>query len=425
MKSIRTFICLAMLMMVFPGSGSTQENPFKLVLQGFIETALKNNPELKAFQHRIKAAQEVPSQASSLDDPILEFQLKNMPVNTFDLSQESATQKQFTLSQKLPYPGKRGLKSEIAEKNIDITQQDLQEAKLTITRDVKLAFYELCFVLSAMTITKENKTLLEQFVLITESKYSVGKGLQQDVLKAQVELSKIMERLIELEKLEGIEKAKLNSLMNLLPQEALTILHGIAKTDFNYTVQKLQDIAEEHRPLLSKIRSLKARYGISKKLAEKEHYPDFNIGFKYSQREGTRLIDRPDLVSAFVGINIPIWYKTKQSHRVSETAYKVEMAGETYNKAKNQIFLKIKELVDRERQGIKTLQLIEQGILPQARQSLESALAGYTVDKLDFLTLLNNQVTLFNWQIKYHRELTDYEKNLAMIEQSAGKNLFN
>ena len=289
---------------------------------------------------------------------------------------------------------------------------------------MKLAFYELCFVLEATNITKENKTLLEQFVVIAESKYSVGKGLQQDVLKAQVELSKIMERLIELQKLEGFEKAKLNSLMNLLPQEDLMIPHGIGKTDFNFTVEKLQAIAEKHRPLLSKILSLKERYGSSKKLAEKEYYPDFNVGLKYGQRDGTQMIDRPDFVSAFVGINIPIWYKTKQSRRVSETAYKVEMASETYNKAKNQIFLNLKKLVDKEQQGSRTLGLIEQGILPQARQSLESALAGYSVDKVDFLTLLDNQLTLFNWQIKYHRELTDYEKNLAVIEQSAGKNLF-
>ncbi len=411
-------------LLVFPGIASAQENPFKSVLQSFIKIALENNPEIKEFQHRIKAAQEIPSQVSSLDDPILRFQLMNMPIDTFDFAQENMTQKQFSLSQKMPYPGKLGLKAEIADKNVAITQQDLEEAKLSIARDVKLAFYELCFVLSATTITQENKTLLEQFVAIAESKYSVGKGLQQDVLKAQVELSKIMEQLIELKKLGRIEKARLNSLMDLLPQEALTIPHGIAKTNFSFTVQELQAIAQKSRPLLAKILSLKERYESSKKLAEKEYYPDFNVGFNYGQREGTRNIDRPDFVSAWVGINIPIWYKTKQSRRVSETAYKVEMARETYNKAKNQIFLAIKELVDKERQGSQTLALIEQGILPQARQSLESALAGYTVDKVDFLTLLDNQVTLFNWEIEYHRELTDYEKNLAKIEQSAGKNLF-
>lgn len=424
MKSIRFLMFLGILMMVFPGSGSTQENLFKSVLQGFINKALENNPAIKEFQNRIKAVQEIPSQVSSLDDPILQFQLMNMPVDTFDFSQEPMTQKQFSLSQKLPYPGKLGLKAEIAGKNITITEQDLEETRLTITRDVKLAFFELCFVLAVTSITQENKTLLEQFVTIAESKYSVGKGLQQDVLKAQVELTKIMERLIELQKLEGFEKAKLNSLMNLLPQDALVIPHGIVKTDFNFTVEKLQSIAEKHRPLLSKILSLKERYGVSKKLAEKEYYPDFNVGLNYGQREGTGMIDRPDFVSAWVGINVPIWYKTKQSRRVLETAYKVEMAGETYNRAKNQIFLKIKELVDKERQGNKTLQLIEQGILPQARQSLESALSGYSVDKVDFLTLLSNQETLFHWQIKYHRELTDYEKNLAEVEHSAGKNLF-
>ncbi len=424
MKSIPIILLWGLVFAASPNFINAEENPFKGVLHKFIATALENNPEIKEFQNRIKAVQEVPSQVSSLDDPILQFQLMNLPVDTFDFDQENMTQKLFSLSQKLPYPGKLGLKAEIAGKNIEITEQDLEEVKLSITRDVKLAFYELCFVLAATNITQENKTLLAQFVTIAESKYSVGKGLQQDVLKAQVELTKIMEQLIEFRKLEEIEKAKLNSLMNLLPQEALTIPHGISKTDFTFTVQKLQNIAEKHRPLLSKIRFLKERYGSSKKLAEKEYYPDFNVGFKYGKREGTRTIDRPDFFSAWVGINIPIWYKTKQSRRVSETGYKVEMASETYNKAKNQIFLNLKKLIDKERQGGKTLQLIEQGILPQARQSLESALAGYSVDKVDFLTLLSNQVTLFNWQIRYHRELTDYEKNLAAIEQSAGKNLF-
>ena len=189
-----------------PNLVNAEENNFKAVLNNFITTALKNNPAIKEFQYRIKAAEEVPSQVSSLDDPILQFQLKNMPVDTFDLSQESATQKEFTLSQKLPYPGKLGLKAEIAGKNIAITRQDLEEARLTITRDVKRAFYELCFVLEATNITQENKTLLEQFVTIAESKYSVGKGLQQDVLKAQVELTKVMARLIELQNCRGLKR---------------------------------------------------------------------------------------------------------------------------------------------------------------------------------------------------------------------------
>ncbi|UCD12293.1 MAG: TolC family protein [Nitrospinaceae bacterium] len=110
---------------------------------------------------------------------------------------------------------------------------------------------------------------------------------------------------------------------------------------------------------------------------------------------------------------------------MAEESYRVDVVGDAYHKARNQTFLRIKELLDKEKKGAETLKLIQKGILPQARQSLESALAGYSVDKVDFLTLLNNQVTLFDWELKYHRELTDYEKNLAELEQVAGRALFD
>ena len=102
----------------------------------------------------------------------------------------------------------------------------------------------------------------------------------------------------------------------------------------------------------------------------------------------------------------------------------MDVAQEAYNKARNQIFLGIKKLIDQEAKSSETLTLIKTAILPQARQSLESALAGYGVDKVDFLSLLDTQATLLDWEIKYHRELADYEQNLANLEQTVGKSLF-
>ncbi|NIQ01228.1 MAG: TolC family protein, partial [Nitrospinaceae bacterium] len=110
--------------------------------------------------------------------------------------------------------------------------------------------YELCFILVALDITRQNKTLLEQFVSIAETKYSVGKGIQQDVLKAQVELSKILDELILLQKRKESEQAQLNSLMDRLPQEPLVIPHGIKKAPFDFSIVELQRMAEDHRPLL-------------------------------------------------------------------------------------------------------------------------------------------------------------------------------
>jgi outer membrane protein, heavy metal efflux system len=427
----KVFLTLIILLLVFSNSCAwAEEVEFQRKLKEFISIALENNPALLEAQYRIKASREVPPQAGSLDDPVLRFGLSNLPVDTFAFDERVATTKDITFSQKLPFPGKLGLRTEIANKNVGVAEQSYDDLKLKIIRDVKRSYFELCFVLAAIEITQQNKKLLEQFVTIAETKYSVGKGIQQDVIKAQVEFSKIMNELIAFNKRKETEQGKLNSLMNLLPQTPIRIPHGISKSAFNYKIEELQKLSEEHRPVLEQIRLTKERYQVSRKLAQRDYYPNFNVGFKYGQRDDGRVggngafQNRPDFVSAFVGVNIPIWHKTKQSRKVAEQAYKVDVAQEAYNKARNQIFLGIKTLMDQEAKSAETLTLIKTAILPQARQSLESALAGYGVDKVDFLTLLNNQVTLLDWEIKYHRELADYEKTLAELEQTVGKGLF-
>ncbi len=430
MKS-KVLLILTILLLLIPNSNvAAEEIGFRGKLKEFISIALKNNPELLEVNNRIKVFKEIPSQAGSLDDPVLRFGLSNLPVNTFSFDEHVGTTKDITLSQKLPFPGKLGLRTDIANKNVGIAEQSYDDLKLRIIRDVKQSYYELCFVLAAIEITQQNKKLLEQFVTIAETKYSVGKGIQQDVIKAQVELSQIMDELIALNRRKETEQGRLNTLMDLLPQTPLNIPHGITQSSFGYKIEKLQKLAEEHRPVLEQIRLTKERYQVARKLAKKDYYPNFNVGFKYGQREDGRaggtgaFQNRPDFISAFVGVNIPIWYKTKQSRKVAEQSYRVDVAQEAYNKARNQIFLSIKEIMDKEAKSSKTLKLIKTAILPQARQSLESALAGYGVDKVDFLSLLDTQVTLLDWEIKYHRELADYEQTLAALEQVVGKGLF-
>ncbi len=430
MKSKVLLILTTVLLFASTSNVAAMEMNFQGTLKEFISIALKNNPGLLEAQNRIKVFKEIPSQAGSLDDPVLRFGLSNLPVSTFAFDEYVATTKDITISQKLPFPGKLGLRIDKAKKNVGIAEESYDDLKLKIIRDVKQSYFELCFVLAAIEITKQNKKLLEQFVTIAETKYSVGKGIQQDVIKAQVELSKIMNELIVLNKRKETEKGRLNSLMNLLPQSPLSIPHGITKSSFNFKIEELQGLAEKHRPVLEQIRLTKERYQIARQLAKKDYYPDFNVGFRYGQREDGRaggtgtFQNRPDFVSAFVGVNIPIWYKTKQRRKVAEESYKVDVAQEAYNKARNQIFLGIKKLMDQEAKSSETLSLIKTAILPQARQSLESALSGYGVDKVDFLSLLDTQVTLLDWEIKYHRELADYEQTLANLEQTVGKSLF-
>ncbi|MBI4383567.1 MAG: TolC family protein [Nitrospinae bacterium] len=418
-KIILVFMCW--IVALTPPAWGAGPNKFQENLNRFIAEALENNPEILEATVEIKAVREVPKQAGSLDDPALMFELMSVPVDTFSFSQEDMTQKQVSLSQRLPFPGKLGLKTEIARKDVEIAESNLEELKLRIAREVKTSYYELCFIMEATDIVRHNQGLLKQFVVIAESKYAVGKGVQQDVLKAQVELSKNMDELIQLAQRRKTEEARLNSLMNRLPQAPISISHGIEKSEFGFTTEDLQKQAENDRPFLKGLKSLVQRAKSSKSLAKREYYPDFDIGFRYGQRESSSMAERPDFVSGFVSVNIPLWYESKQSRKLAQETFKMDMAQETYKKAKNQVFLQIKEGMDELQKGESLLKLIDKGIIPQARQSLESALSGYTVDKVDFLTLLDNQVTLFKWEIQHHRELTDYQKNLAKMEHLVGK----
>ena len=397
---------------------------FKETLSSFIKEAKSKNPEISEGKNRINIFKEIPPQAGSLKDPELMLGLVNLPVDSFSFRQEAMTQKQIQVSQKFPFPGTLSLRVQAADQDVSIAKANHDDVILKIVREVKTTFYELFYINSTIEITRQNKVLMKQFITIAEGKYSVGKGIQQDVLKAQVELSQIMDELIGLNQLKQAESAKLNVLMNRLPQAELNIPHGLIQSPFKFKLEKLQKMAENKRPFLKAIKSSIDKFKIKKQLAEKKYYPDFNVSLRYGQRQDSMVASHPDFVSAFVGINIPIWHKTKQSRKVLEENFRIQTFRDVYNKAKNQIFLAIKIALDKEAKGSKLIKLIKSGIIPQARQSLESALAAYSVDKVDFLTLIDNQVTLLKWEIKYHRELTDYEQNLAMLENLVGKELF-
>jgi outer membrane protein TolC len=422
----RVILIILTLLLFAPEVGATDKHAghFKQTLNKFIETAKKQNPSLLEANNKINIYKQIPDQRSSWKDPMLTFGLANLPVDTFSFRQEAMTQKQIQVTQEIPFPGKMALRKEAADKDVSIAKWNLKELELNIIRQVKESFYELCFINSALETTQQNKILLKQFVTIAESKYSVGKGIQQDVLKAQVELSKIMDELIELRQLQANETGKLNILMNRLPQDPLEIPHGLTQTKFKFDIKSLQDLAEKNRPFLQGIQSTINKFTITKKLAEKEYYPNIRVGVRYGQREDSPTQEHPDFVSGFIGVNIPIWFATKQRKKVAEENYRILTAKDSYNAARNDVFLKIKLILDKEIKGQKLISLIKTGIIPQAKQSLESALAAYSVDKIDFLTLIDNQVTLLKWEIKYHRQLTDYEQNLSALEHVVGQPLF-
>lgn len=400
-----------------------------LNLDTLIEEALTNNPEIKAFENRWNAFKERPSQAGSLEDPKLTLGISALPIDTFRFGDWDMTQKQISLSQQFPYPGKLKLRSEIAEHQADATGFEFEDKKIQTIRAVKDTYYQLFFIDRSTEITEKNKKLLEQLVKIAEVKYSVGNGLQQDVLLAQVELSKIIEDLITLKQKRKTSESRMNTLLYKDPRADLGKTADIEKTEFNHTLEELMTRAIKKRPLLESLKALIESADASYKLAKKEYYPDFNVGLSYGQREGGRTklgmnVDRPDFVSGFVTVNIPLYFKTKQDKRVAQSIAEKSFSEERFNSLKNEIYFQLKDLMADEEKGNGLINLYKTGILPQAKQSLESSISGYQVDKVDFLTMLQNWVTLFKYENEYYKVLSDYEKTLASLEMIVGERLF-
>jgi len=424
MKKVLILSCILSIVFISFNRVQAQEEVKRLELKQLIADALNNNPELTAHQEGLKAYGERPAQEGALEDPRLTIGVMSLPVDTFDFNQEDMTTKQVELMQRLPFPGKLGLKKEMATKEYLAASQGVEEKKLEIIKKVKTLYFDFYFVNKALEVTEKNRELLGTLTKITETKYSVGEGIQQDVLKAQVELSKVVEESITLKQQKETIKAELNSLLNRLPQSPLPDPPEIEITPVSLSLEKLQEIALDKSPRLNRLAQMIEKNKVAYSLAKKDYYPDFDVAVSYGQRNDSRLVDRSDMVSASVSIPLPLWYKNKQDKKVEESHCSVNVAQAEHVAAKNEIFYRIKDLTAKEEKQKALIDLYKTGIIPQARQSLDSAIAGYRVNKVDFLTLLDNRMTLYNYEVFYHQTLADYEKNLAELEEVTGETFF-
>jgi outer membrane protein TolC len=391
-----------------------------LRLESLVQEALAVNPEIKAEGKKWEAARERPPQEGSLDDPMLSFDIENLPTNTFAFDQQDMTMKRLSISQTFPFFGKLRLRKEVAQREANAIGQSYRDKRNEVVRRVKEIFYELYAIDRSLEVVEKNRDLLRQMVRIAETTYSVGKGLQQDVLKAQVELSKLVDDVIRLEQGRLAAGARLNAILNRPPQTPLGRTQEVLKDEVRLDLQDLQARALENRPLLKGLQEEIERTKAASAFARRQYFPDLTMSLGYAFRDNAGLERRPDFFSAGFTINIPLYFRTKQERQVAETLARTDSAREQYQTARNEVLSLVRALLSDIEKGDKLIDLLQTGLIPQARLSLNSAVAGYQVGKVDFLTMLDNQVTLFNFEKEYYRVLAEYQSNLARLEWVVG-----
>ncbi len=382
-----------------------------------------DNPGLSAMRARAEAMAAIPSQLGALPDPTLSFNALNLPVDSFSVGQEGMTQMQIGLGQKFPFPGKRGLREDAANFEAQAAGIEVEESRLWLIRNVRSTWWRLFYIDQALEIINSNKALLRQFVQIAQTKYKVGKGLQQDVLLAQLELSKLLDKEIQLTGMRRNSEARLNALLNWPTTRRLTLKPSADQK--LPTLQEeitLQKQAETVRPLLLAQQSRISAAHSRVELAKKDQYPDFNLGLAYGFRSGSNLdgSDRADLASLRFSMNLPLYSGRKQDKAVDQR--NSELLQQNYRLAdvREQVHAQISQTMADYRRASEQVVLFKTGIIPQSRQTVDSMLAGYQVNKVDFLNLVRAQLTLYNYEIQYWLSFSTAQQALAALEAVVG-----
>lgn len=395
-----------------------------LTLVRAVDLALAGNPGLKEIKARAEALAAVPPQAGALPDPTVNFDMLNVPVNSFDLRREDMTMLEVGVSQTLPFPGKLALREKIAEHDALAAAASVDEARLRLVRDVKQAWWRLFYYGRALDLFGESEDFFRQLVDIAQAKYRVGKGSQQDVLLAQLELSKLKNDKLELVSQRHGQYARLNALLDRTPETAMRIPAEAATSLPELNDDVLQEQSLHSRPLFEQHRKMLDAALAKVDLAKKDFYPDFNIGAGYAFRQNTPDGQtRSDFASIRLSMNVPLYAGQKQAKAVDQR--QAELMQEQYalqdehHKIRAELAAKTAEY----RHAKERLALLEHEIIPQAQQSLTSLLAGYQVSRADFSDVLRTQLNFFQFRMQYWQTLALSQQILAELSAVVGEEL--
>jgi outer membrane protein TolC len=405
-----------------------------------VDAALAVNPTIRASRQRLEAARARITPAGLMPDPMLMAGVQDFPVSEPGFN-DFMTMKMIGVGQTIPYPGKLGLRRRVAERLAIAAEAALVVATLDITAAVRTAYYELAFLDRALEIVDRNQRVLGDFIRITEARYVVGTAGQQDVLRARVEATRLAESAVTLVEQRRATLARLNAMLDR-PSETQILEPRVPQRVARAAVADsagairfvsaalgarasgsplpplidLQETAVRESPALREHEAMIGAQAARVELARKAFLPDFDVSLSYGQRTGFT-----DMVSAIVSVPIPLQKGRKQEAYVA--GERADLAGlEAEHHAQvNELRAEVARLYSEAERQRAQLALYVKAIIPQGRAALASATSSYQVGRTEFLTVLDNQATLFNYETEYFRALTDFAKTLAELERLVGK----
>ncbi len=389
-----------------------------VTLDELTREALARNPAIKSAARRVQAMRARVPQAKSLPDPVVSTGWMGTITPFNVMAGDPSSYRGVSAMQEIPFPGKLKLRGQVAGREAEAAWWDYERTRRNVVADVKVAYYDYFYFHKAIDITQKDKDLLEKLTKIAEVRYKVGKGIQQDVLKAQVEVSRLLQRLTILEEQEKTARARLNALLYRDPEAPLPPAAPFEQSKLTYTLDELYQMARKNDPDVQREERMIERSQLAVNLARKDYAPDFRVGYMYQQRPLM-----PDMHGVTISVNIPIFYKSKQREGIIEATEDLNSARRSLDNRQTTVNFEVKSQYLAAKASEDLANLYSKAIVPQSSLALESSLSAYEVGKLDFLSVMDNFMTVLNYEMNYYRELSNYQMALAQLEPLVGVEL--
>lgn len=419
MKTVITLLLFTNLMV--PAFAAAQAQSAAPTLNALVAELERANPELRAARRDVDMRVARIAPAGALPDPTLSagFMGGLTGIPFWPSAKTTGSFRQFGASQEVPFPGKRGLRTSIAATEADAERWNYESTRRRLIAELKEAYVEYTFTERSIAIVQRNKERLDQFRQIAEARFAVGRAIQQDVIKTQVEISLLLERLAVLDQQRLARQAQINALLFRAPDSPLGPPAGDLPMSLVRSLDELRSLAEVNNPALKRDERVIDRGQQAVALAKKELLPDFAVNVTTQKYAG----DMPWMYGIDLMVKVPIYWQRKQRPMIAEAAAALESGRQMRDNTLATAAGQVTEAYLAATTSQRLVTLYADSVLPQARLALESSLASYQVGNVDFLSVLANFMTVLDYEVSYEEQLSRLRMALARLEPLVGIDL--
>jgi len=388
-------------------------------LRELIQEAEQKNPQVTASSHAWQASRDVAKQVSAL--PETQFSVQQFSVGSprpfAGYSNSDFAYIGFGVSQDLPYPGKRQLRARVAEHEADSMEAQTDSVRRTVVGNLKKVYFQLAYIQQTLSVLLKSEDLLNQVQSAAEARYRVGQGNQQDVLKAQLQHTKILQEIAHHHQEEGVLEAQIKQLLGR-PQESTDVVADpLARRPLPYAVGELLDKAREQNPDVRSKAATRHQTEARVELAQKNFRPDFNVQYMYEHNAS----QFRDYYVATFGIRLP--NRGRQRAELAEAKENQQGAERELDAESQRVLSEVQQQYVLAKTAEERLKIYSDGLIPQSEAAFRSGLAAYQSNRQDFESLLSSFLDVLNLDLEYRSELVEHESALAELERLTGVDL--